>query len=66
MEYISKRHYQAGATYLSSKSLKEIHNSCNKIKNAITPDRIQQLPENFNWDKEIENIYNLYAELPSF
>ncbi|CAI2197632.1 444_t:CDS:1, partial [Funneliformis geosporum] len=78
------------ATYLSPELLKEIINSCDKVKNAVTviakkhhiatkqvyeiwhrhttdqPNRIQQLPENFDWDKEIESIYDLYAKLPSF
>ncbi|RHZ60336.1 hypothetical protein Glove_355g7 [Diversispora epigaea] len=61
MEPLIKKYYRAGA---SPEAIEEIRQSRGKIPNARQPDCIQQKNNTINWNKEIENIYNLYAELP--
>ncbi|RIB15282.1 hypothetical protein C2G38_2247734 [Gigaspora rosea] len=60
MGHIHKEYYSANATYLSDEAIKEIKESPEnqerkqQIRNTNTTD----------WNKEIESIYDLYAELP--
>ncbi|CAI2189060.1 2302_t:CDS:2 [Funneliformis geosporum] len=67
-----RRFLRSNATPLLPKAIKEIRNASRNISNAghiickkyhIGIKRYKDIK--IDWDKEIENIYDLYAELPS-
>ncbi|RHZ45849.1 hypothetical protein Glove_645g48 [Diversispora epigaea] len=60
MGRLHKEYYRANATYLSDEAIKEIKES------PENQERKQQIrnTNSINWNKEIESIYDLYAELP--
>ncbi|RHZ79707.1 hypothetical protein Glove_141g105 [Diversispora epigaea] len=70
MKRISSEYYRAGSTYLSEEAIKEIKSFTEYMENrerkqqVVTSSRLSYQNSNEFWDKEIEEIYNLYSELP--